>query len=356
MRYKSLLVIFIFLGLFFFINQAEAEDTLDQTTEKLLNNISGNNRPNDIKIEESEWSTFFNLNIGKADFNQKAKLPSQQISAEKPNDFQKIIDAILFKSSDKEKGYYNSFLPFQQTVDTKTILNTNSQKLNCALLSRVACDAEKAAETSVANSGTGTTVTSGTSSTSETGTENLTDMIEASEKILSIAGESCGWRQSKKTTVSLVTTVKERFDIIKKSTGAPPDIEMISCMKNEMSALNKATYELLYWSAAFNDYLQCVGYVRAVAALQGKGLVGGRNAKDYCSNVPSDYQKFPGSVVQAGDIAVQTDGSVGHIFIVQEVSQSGKWVKKLEANWGSGTIRQGLYEQINNIGCIIRKK
>jgi hypothetical protein len=77
------------------------------------------------------------------------------------------------------------------------------------------------------------------------------------------------------------------------------------------------------------------------------------DAKTYCNGNFSGYTKLAGSQIKAGDVAIETAGSTGHIYVIKEVR--GSVAQKVEANYVSGTIENDRFTSISSISCAWRK-
>ena len=126
-----------------------------------------------------------------------------------------------------------------------------------------------------------------------------------------------------------VGSAKKIIDLVKQignsCVGAIVRSDNISCVNNlvlpadvKSKVLNEFQFSVFY-----NDFLQCVGFIRAATALvYGTALDKGGHAIDYATNVPNGYRfiaKSTGANIKVDDIAIWDSGVHGHIAYVVQV-------------------------------------
>lgn len=115
----------------------------------------------------------------------------------------------------------------------------------------------------------------------------------------------------------------------------------------ESAGIDQIVINILENSVNRFSSLQCVGFVQAVEASQGRSLPGCGNAKDYANclaitNSPN-YQYTNCQNLKIGDIGVFTGGTYGHIGIITgiETSEAGITRVRFASAWGTSSQSGG---------------
>ncbi|MDD3532230.1 MAG: CHAP domain-containing protein [Candidatus Shapirobacteria bacterium] len=121
--------------------------------------------------------------------------------------------------------------------------------------------------------------------------------------------------------------------------------QVAQCLKT--AGISEAVINILEDSVNRFSSLQCVGFVQAVEANQGRILPGCGNAKDYadCSAITNSasYEYTNCQDLQPGAIGVSTRGTYGHVGIITgiETSETGITRVRFASAWGTSTQNGG---------------
>ncbi|OGG19019.1 hypothetical protein A3D78_07590 [Candidatus Gottesmanbacteria bacterium RIFCSPHIGHO2_02_FULL_39_14] len=143
--------------------------------------------------------------------------------------------------------------------------------------------------------------------------------------------------------------VMEIIDLVNQIRNYCPNgivtIDNLSCVNNLVlpKSVDTVVKSELKFSAIWNTYLQCVGFVRAATArVDGSPVNNGGDAIDFATNLPTGYifiDKNSGVKIRKQDLPIWDYDTYGHIAYVVEV-QSGNVFQVAEANLGiSGRVR-----------------
>ena len=353
------------MTMFFLLTGLVYSQEVGDTTQEILDNVSSQQKPQAVKLEEETCKIFgiFNCQQPKVDYTHSDLLPKEaQIKEQNLSFWQKVGDffkGLFDKSADPQTGYGYSYLPkgvnsASDVVDPnvadislETATEQTHETVKKSFLPYALSSKLTPAPTTIAvvPSGIGSEITPAEGVPPASGNNT----VEYAKSLVATAGKSCGW-----------TTANVRTRTLGCNNCTLPeskDAEPIRCLDGKVKP---DVYLDLSMSANGNSWLQCVGFVIGVEQGMNRVLVS-RNAKDYClGSVPPGYVSVPKNSIAPGDIVANTLPPWGHIMIIIEVFKGSNSYKIAEANWSvSGSMTILASDRIiynSDIDCAFRPK